>query len=64
MPRSVSVSSGDIVAAMDQATQAARETARPVTAFYGMLKDAEVDEHTRSQLTLMYARRILLGGKN
>lgn len=62
--RSVSVVSGDIVAAMDQATQAARETARPVAAFYAGLKDAGVDEHTRSQLTLVYARRIFLGGKS
>lgn len=38
----------DIVAAMDQAT----------------LEDAGMDKHTRSQLTLIYGRRILLGGKS
>ncbi len=56
--------SRDMVAAMDQAAQAARETARPIAAFYAMLEDAGMDEHTRSQITLMYGRKVLFGGKN
>ncbi len=49
---------------MDQAAQAAWETARPIASFYALLEDRGMDEHTRSQITMMYARKVLLGGKS
>ncbi len=52
---------GDVVAIVDQMAQAARESARPIAAFYAVLRDAGVDEETCNDLTVMYADRILLG---
>lgn len=54
---------GDALAMMDQMTQAARESARPVAAFYAVLQDAGVDVDTCNELTVMYADRVLLGGR-
>lgn len=45
----------------DASANAATDTAWPLAEFYKVLRDAEMDEHTRSQLTLMYGRRILTG---
>ncbi len=53
--------SGDVVAMIDQMEQAARDSARPIAAFYAVLKDSGVDDDTCNELTVMYADRILLG---
>ncbi len=43
----------------DQAEMTAREMARPFVALYNGLKDGGLDEHTASQLVLMYGRQVM-----
>lgn len=49
----------DNQATADQAVEAAREMARVFSAVYSKLREDGVDEHTASQLTLMYAGQIV-----
>ncbi len=54
---------GDVVARMDQASEAARESARLVAVYYLTLQEAGVDEYTCNELTVLYAERLLRGVK-
>jgi hypothetical protein len=49
----------DLQARIDQAEMSTRETARPLAAFYAQLVEKEVPEMAATQLTLIYARKIL-----
>ena len=49
----------DPTAATDQRREDAKNVARLVAAFYGQLVEERVDEHTVSQATLEWARRIM-----
>ena len=47
----------DLVAKIDHAEKAASETARILAAFYRALES--LDEASRAELTIMYAKKIL-----
>lgn len=47
---------GDFVANCSQSEMESRQLAKAYAAFYATLIEGKVDEHTASQLTLMYAR--------
>ena len=49
----------DIQSTADQSEMEAKQYARPFAAFYKKLREGEMDEHTASQLTLMYAKMIM-----
>ena len=53
----------DNQATADQAVEAAKELARVFVVFYEKLTDGKVDEHTASQLVLMYGRQIMQGNQ-
>jgi hypothetical protein len=50
----------DMIAAMDQAVEAAKETARPIVAFWQTLDQGGVDPESARQLSLLYAQTILV----
>jgi hypothetical protein len=49
----------DMIAAMDQAVEAAKETARPIVAFWHTLEQGGVEPEAAKQLTLIYAQTLL-----
>lgn len=49
----------DIQSTADQSEMEASQYARPFAAFYKRLIEEKVDEHTASQLTLMYAKQMM-----
>ena len=49
----------DIQSSADQAAMAAKEAARPLAAFYKGLVEEKVDEHTASQLTILYGKQVM-----
>lgn len=49
----------DPVAAMDQASENAKQVARPIVAFYQALTDADMDTAIVHELTIMWAQKIL-----
>lgn len=49
----------DIIGRFDQAVEDSKQTARPIATFYTALVDGGVDLVLASELTLMYAAKLL-----
>lgn len=47
----------------DQNAKAAEEAARAFAAFYAKLIESKMDEHTASQLTILYGKQAMQGGQ-
>ena len=49
----------NVPAEMDQAVEEARETARPIAAFYNRLIDEDMEKDCAKQIVMLYAKYLL-----